>query len=174
MPRRWRESGTRLSCMRTILDPMLIVPLRLSSRGRSGSSLWSRLSLDGHKITDRPCRHMCGCLELIRLASTTYIITYTSSMREVLASHLGFNVTLIIMTLCDGEPMHVARTFSLCTEVQVCRRRIAYTLSFVLFSYFLRQRHHRRALCPQVLGEPKDSRIRSNVGTKCCGRGSRR
>jgi hypothetical protein len=63
---------------------------------------------------------------------------------------------------------------SCCMEAQVCRRRIVYTLSFVLFSYFLRQRHQRRALCPQLLGEPKDSRIRSNVGTKCCGRGSRR
>ena len=100
--------------MRTILDPMLIVPLRLSSRGRSGSSLWSRLSLDGHKITDRLCRHMCGCLELIRLASTTYIITYTSSMREVLASHLGFNVTLIIMLNYDIMRW---RTHARCTNI---------------------------------------------------------
>ena len=76
-----------------------------------------------------------------------------------------------------GESANIVRWrpfYSCCMGAQVYRRRIVYTLSFVLFSYFLRQRHQRRALCPQLLGEPKDSRIRSNVGTRCCGRGSRR
>ena len=132
------------------------------ARQRYTPLFWTRLlvSLDGHKITIL-CRHMCG--RVSRLAP--------DMAPDCIQPHVYF------IDDSFGESANIVRWrpfSSCCMGAQVYRRRIVYTLSFVLFSYFLRQRHQRRALCPQLLGEPKDSRIRSNVGTRCCGRGSRR
>ncbi len=47
-----------------------------------------------------------------------------------------------------------------------CGAPVGYTLSFVLCSNFLRQRHQRRTFWAQLLGELNDSRIRSSEGPR--------